>query len=100
MSVVDDTSEERDFRERYAFELRKKKVERYVSSHFGSDELSDELKKVKHQEMVSPGRRGEQIKLEEINKEFKAAAATTDTLHICSRGHENEYAADDYMDWS
>lgn len=70
MSVVDDTSEERDFRERYALELRKKKVERYVSSHFGSDELSDEMKKVKHQEMVSPGRRGEQIKLEEIRKEI------------------------------
>ncbi len=70
MSVVDDTPEERDFRERYALELRKKKVERYVSSHFGSDELSDEMKKVKHQEMVSPGRRGEQIKLEEIRKEI------------------------------
>lgn len=70
MSIVDDTLEERDFRERYALELRKKKVERYVSSHFGSDELSDELKKVKRQEMVSPGRRGEQIKLEEISKEI------------------------------
>jgi hypothetical protein len=70
MSVVDDTPEERDFRERYALELRKKKVERYISSHFGSDELSDEMKKVKRQEMVSPGRRGEQIKLEEISKEI------------------------------
>jgi hypothetical protein len=70
MSIVDDTPEERDFRERYALELRKKKVERYVSLHFGSDELSDELKKVKRQEMVSPGRRGEQIKLEEISKEI------------------------------
>ena len=70
MSIVDDTLEERDFRERYALELRKKKVERYVSLHFGFDELSDELKKVKRQEMVSPGRRGEQIKLEEISKEI------------------------------
>jgi hypothetical protein len=25
---------------------------------------------VKHQEMITPGRRGEQIKLEEINKEI------------------------------
>jgi hypothetical protein len=28
------------------------------------------MKKVKRQEMVSPGRRGEQIKLEEISKEI------------------------------
>jgi hypothetical protein len=32
--------------------------------------------------------------------EFKSAAVSTDTLHTCSRGHKNEYAADDYMDWS
>jgi hypothetical protein len=30
--------------------------------------------------------------------DFKATA--TDTLHKCSRGHNNEYATVDYMDWS
>lgn len=32
--------------------------------------------------------------------EFKSVAVSTDTLHTCSRGHKNEYGADDYMDWS
>jgi hypothetical protein len=32
--------------------------------------------------------------------EVKSAAASADTVHTCSRGHKNEYAADDYMDWS
>lgn len=32
--------------------------------------------------------------------EFKSAAAISDKLHTCSRGHTNEYAATDYMDWS
>ena len=31
---------------------------------------------------------------------FKGSATNTDTLHTCSRGHNNEYAAVDYMDWS
>jgi hypothetical protein len=34
------------------------------------------------------------------SNEFKSEAATADRLHTCSRGHSNEYAADDYMDWS
>ncbi len=33
-------------------------------------------------------------------EEFKSTAAAADKLHICSEGHKNEYAADDYMDWS
>lgn len=68
--MVDDTSEEKDFRERYATELRKKRTSKSLSPHFGSDELSDELKKVARQEMATPGRRGEQIKREEISNEI------------------------------
>lgn len=67
---LDDTQEEKDFRERYAHELRKKKMNSSISSHFSLDEISDELARVKHQAMITPGRRGEQIKHEEINKEI------------------------------
>jgi hypothetical protein len=70
ITMVEDTSEEKDFRERYAMELRKKRKNDSLSPHFGSDELSDELKKVARQEMATPGRRGEQIKREEISKEI------------------------------
>jgi len=66
----DDTQEEKDFRQRYAHELHKKKMQNLTSSHFGLDEISDELARVKHQAMITPGRRGEQIKHEEINKEI------------------------------
>jgi len=66
----DDTQEEKDFRERYAHELRKKKTPNHTSPHFGSDELSDERARVKQQEMITPGRRGEEIKHEEINREI------------------------------
>ncbi|HKZ61333.1 MAG TPA: hypothetical protein VJZ68_02800 [Nitrososphaera sp.] len=34
------------------------------------------------------------------SNDFKSAAANADTFHICSRGHRNEYATVDYMDWS
>ncbi|MFY3741926.1 MAG: hypothetical protein HMLIMOIP_002387, partial [Candidatus Nitrosomirales archaeon] len=54
----------------YAHELRKKKMQNCNSSHFGLDEMSDELAQVKHQAMITPGRRGEQIKHEEINREI------------------------------
>jgi len=67
---ADDTQEEKDFRARYAHELRKKKMQSRAYSHFGLDEISDELARVKHQAMITPGRRGEQIKHEEINKEI------------------------------
>jgi hypothetical protein len=67
---VDDTQEEKDFRDRYAYELRKKKIQSSNSAHFGLDEISDELARVKHQAMITPGRRGEQIKYEEINREI------------------------------
>jgi len=38
-------------------------------SHF-YNELFDEREMVRRQEMITPGRRGEQIKHEEINKEI------------------------------
>ena len=67
---IEDTEEEKDFRARYASELRKKVVRISINSHFGLDEISDELARVKHQAMITPGRRGEQIKHEEINREI------------------------------
>jgi len=30
----------------------------------------------------------------------KSFATSADTSHTCSRGHRNEYAYQDYMDWS
>ena len=68
--MVPDTTQEKDFRNRYAQELRKKIMQNSVNPHFGLDELSDERARVKHQEMITPGRRGEQIKHEEIGKEI------------------------------
>jgi hypothetical protein len=68
--VTIDSDEELNFREQYSIELRKKKGNSSVSQHFAADELADEIKKVAHQEMMTPGRRGEQIKREEISKEI------------------------------
>jgi hypothetical protein len=58
--MIEDSDEERFFRERYAEEIRKK----------STNELEDERKKVKQQAMKTPGRRGEEIKHEEIDKEI------------------------------
>ncbi|AIC15788.1 hypothetical protein [Nitrososphaera viennensis] len=55
-----DSDAEQVFRENYAQELRKKK----------QVELEDERKKVNLQGMRTPGRRGEEIKHEEIDKEI------------------------------
>ena len=63
-SMVEDTEEEKFFRGRYADELRKKKQDERA------DELDDERIKVKQHGMKTPGRRGEQIKHEEIDKEI------------------------------
>jgi hypothetical protein len=68
--AVLDTTEEREFRELYATELRKKRVARSINPHFGIDELADELERVRHQQLVTPGRRGEQIKREELGEEY------------------------------
>ncbi len=61
---MQDTEEERVFRENYAQELRK------MRQDSGRDELEDERRKVKQQAMKTPGRRGEQIKHEEIDREI------------------------------
>ena len=62
--MVEDTEEERFFRDRYAKELKKKKQDSMA------DELDDERRKVKQQGMKTPGRRGEQIKHEELDREI------------------------------
>ena len=62
--MVEDTEEEKFFRDRYANELKKKKQDRMT------DELDDERRKIRQQGMKTPGRRGEQIKHEEIDKEI------------------------------
>jgi hypothetical protein len=62
--LVEDTEEEKAFRVRYADELKKKRKD-------GTDsDIEAERNKVKHQGMKTPGRRGEQIKHEEIDKEI------------------------------
>ncbi len=62
--MVEDTDDEKQFRGRYADELKKKK-------HSGSDsDLDVERNEVTQQGMKTPGRRGEQIKNEEIDKEI------------------------------
>jgi hypothetical protein len=61
-----DTEEERFFRERYAEELRKIKKGGYRQN----DDLAEERRRVNQQEGKTPGRRGEEIKQEEINKEI------------------------------
>ena len=64
-----DTEQEKLFRVRYAEELRKKKQE--DTYHYGGyNELVEERIKVNQQEQKTPGRRGEKIKQEEINKEI------------------------------
>ena len=62
-------TEERDFRERYTVELRKKR-QCGMNNFFGVDELLEERKQVNQQQMKTPGRRGEVIKHEEISKEM------------------------------
>jgi hypothetical protein len=63
------TKEEGDFRLRYANELRKKR-QCGLNNYYGNDELLEERKQVNQQQMKTPGRKGEAIKNEEINKEI------------------------------
>jgi hypothetical protein len=37
---------------------------------------------------------------EDSTDNFKLTATSSDTSHICSRGHKNEYITEEYMDWS
>ena len=66
----DDTEEEKFFRERYAQELQKKKRRPGAGSYSQGDEMAEERRNVSHQQGKTPGRRGEQIKQEEIDKEI------------------------------
>lgn len=66
---AEETEEERDFRGRYALELRKKR-QCGLNNYYGIDELLEERKQVNQQQMKTPGRRGEAIKHEEINREI------------------------------
>lgn len=59
--MTEQDDEEKFFRERYAQQLRELKNDR---------DLEEERQKVKQQAMKTPGRRGEQIKHEEIDKEI------------------------------
>ena len=80
--MAHDTQEEKDFRERYAIELRKKKIQDSINPHFGLDELAEEVKNVKHHEQMTPGRRGEQIKYEEISKEIHRHLRLKQTIQL------------------
>ena len=60
---------EDDFRERYSIYLRTMK-QRIYDTYLGFNELEDERKMVNLQVIRTPGRRGEIIKNEEIDKEF------------------------------
>jgi hypothetical protein len=66
----DDTEEESFFRERYAQELQKKKWQLGAGSYSQGDEMAEERRNVSQQQGKTPGRRGEQIKQEEIDKEI------------------------------
>jgi hypothetical protein len=70
MSNDGDTEAERFFRERYAQELQNKKNRPGAGSYSQSDEMEEERRNVNHQQGKTPGRRGEQIKQEEIDKEI------------------------------
>jgi hypothetical protein len=64
-----DTEQEKLFRERYSEELHKKKQQ--DTFHYrGNEELYEERVKVNQQQQKTPGRRGEKIKQEEIDKEI------------------------------
>jgi hypothetical protein len=66
INMVEDTEEEKSFRKVYSQELKTKKG----AGLRDGDELYEERRNVKQQAMKTPGRRGEQIKHEEIDKEI------------------------------
>jgi hypothetical protein len=65
-----DSEEERSFRERYTQELQKKKKQPGTGGRYQDDEMSEERRNVSQQQGKTPGRRGEQIKQQEIDKEI------------------------------
>jgi hypothetical protein len=62
-------SEEEFFRKSYALELKKKK-QQINDFQRGFNQLEEERRQVNQQAIRTPGRRGEVIKKEEIEKEF------------------------------
>jgi len=60
---------EADFRARYSIYLRTMK-QRIYDTYIGFNELEDERRFVNQQVIKTPGRRGEIIKNEELDKEF------------------------------
>ena len=62
-------SEEEYFRKSYAIELQKKR-QQINDFQRGYNELEEERRQVNQQAIRTPGRRGEVIKKEEIEKEF------------------------------
>ena len=64
-----DVEKEESFRKRYSQELKSKR-QQIGGKDQGYNELEDERRKVRQQMMRTPGRRGEIIKEEEINKEI------------------------------
>jgi len=69
LSVNISSEVEADFRERYCIYLRTMK-QRIYDTYIGFNELEDERKFVNQQVIKTPGRRGEIIKNEELDKEF------------------------------
>ena len=61
--------QEEAFSKFYASELRKKK-QQINDNNRGSNELDDERRQIFQQAIRTPGRRGEIIKKDEIEKEF------------------------------
>ncbi len=64
-----DIEKEESFRKRYSQELKSKR-QQIGDKDQGYNELEDERRKVRQQMMRTPGRRGEIIKEEELNKEI------------------------------
>ena len=69
LSVNISSEVEADFRERYSIYLKTMK-QRIYDTNIGFNELEDERKFVNQQVIKTPGRRGEIIKNEELDKEF------------------------------
>jgi len=69
LSVNISSQVEADFRERYSIYLKTMK-QRIYDTCIGFNELEDERKFVNQQVIKTPGRRGEIIKNEELDKEF------------------------------
>jgi hypothetical protein len=69
LSVNISSQLEDDFRERYSIYLKTMK-QRIYDTNIGFNELEDERKFVNQQVIKTPGRRGEIIKNEELDKEF------------------------------